>query len=90
MRIKKLTATFGGLDNAVLEPGPGLTVIAAPNEAGKSTWAAFWRAMLYGVSTREQSKTGFLADKARYLPWSGAPMAGEAQVDGAVFLEGLA
>ena len=81
MRIKKLTATFGGLDNAVLEPGPGLTVIAAPNEAGKSTWAAFWRAMLYGVSTREQSKTGFLADKARYLPWSGAPMSGEAQLE---------
>ena len=81
MRIKKLTATFGGLDNAVLEPGPGLTVIAAPNEAGKSTWAAFWRTMLYGVSTREQSKTGFLADKARYLPWSGAPMSGEAQLE---------
>lgn len=81
MRIKKLTATFGGLDNAVLEPGPGLTVIAAPNEAGKSTWAAFWRAMLYGVSTREQSKTGFLADKARYLPWSGAPMSGEARLE---------
>ena len=81
MRIKKLTATFGALDNAVLEPGPGLTVIAAPNEAGKSTWAAFWRAMLYGVSTREQSKIGFLADKARYLPWSGAPMSGEARLE---------
>lgn len=81
MRIKKLTATFGALDNAVLEPGPGLTVITAPNEAGKSTWAAFWRAMLYGVSTREQNKAGFLADKTRYLPWSGAPMSGEAQLE---------
>ncbi len=81
MRIKKLTATFGALENAVLEPGPGLTVITAPNEAGKSTWAAFWRAMLYGVSTREQNKAGFLADKTRYLPWSGAPMSGEAQLE---------
>lgn len=81
MRIKKLTATFGALENAVLEPGPGLTVITAPNEAGKSTWAAFWRAMLYGISTREQSKTGFLADKIRYLPWSGAPMSGEARME---------
>lgn len=81
MRIKKMTATFGGLNNAVLEPGEGLTVITAPNEAGKSTWAGFLKAMLYGISTREQNKTGFLADKTRYLPWSGAPMAGEMQVE---------
>lgn len=81
MRIKKLTATFGALENAVLEPGEGLTVITAPNEAGKSTWAAFWRAMLYGISTREQNKAGFLADKTRYLPWSGVPMSGEAQLE---------
>lgn len=81
MRIKKLTATFGALENAVLEPGPGLTVVSAPNEGGKSTWAGFWRAMLYGIDTRERDKTGFLADKTRYLPWSGAPMSGEAQLE---------
>ena len=46
MRIKKMTAAFGALDGAVLEPGPGLTVIAAPNEGGKSTWAGFWKAIL--------------------------------------------
>lgn len=81
MRIKKLTATFGALDGAVLEPGAGLTVVTAPNEAGKSTWAGFWRAMLYGIDTRERDRAGFLADKTRYLPWSGAPMAGEAQLE---------
>lgn len=81
MRIKKMTATFGALDNAVLEPAPGLTVIAAPNEAGKSTWAGFLKAMLYGIDTRERDKTGFLADKTRYQPWSGAPMAGEMEVE---------
>ena len=81
MKIKKLTATFGALDGAVLEPGPGLTVIIAPNEGGKSTWAGFWKAMLYGIDTRERDKSGFLADKTRYLPWSGVPMAGEAQVE---------
>ena len=82
MKIKKLTATFGALDGAVLEPGTGLTVITAPNEGGKSSWAGFWKAMLYGIDTRERDKSGFLADKTRYLPWSGAPMAGEAQVGG--------
>lgn len=81
MRIKKMTATFGALDHAMLEPGPGLTVITAPNETGKSTWAGFWKAMLYGIDTRERDKTGFLADKTRYQPWSGAPMSGEAELE---------
>lgn len=81
MKIRKMTATFGVLDNAVLEPGDGLTVIAAPNEAGKSTWAGFLKAMLYGIDTRERDRTGFLADKTRYQPWSGAPMAGELRLE---------
>ena len=81
MKIKKMTATFGGLERAVLEPGNGLTIISAPNEAGKSTWAAFLRAMLYGINTRERDKEGYLAEKNRYAPWSGAPMEGELQVE---------
>ena len=58
MRIKSMTATFGKLDHARLEPGPGLTLIHAPNEGGKSTWAAFWRTMLYGIDTRGRDKKG--------------------------------
>ena len=81
MRIKKMTAAFGALDGAVLEPGPGLTVIAAPNEGGKSTWAGFWKAMLYGIDTRERDRAGYLADKNRWQPWSGVPMSGELQVE---------
>ncbi|MCI9351961.1 MAG: AAA family ATPase, partial [Lawsonibacter sp.] len=49
MKIKSMTATFGRLERARLEPGPGLNLLHAPNEGGKSTWAAFWRAMLYGI-----------------------------------------
>ena len=81
MKIIKMTATFGSLEQAVLTPGDGLTVITAPNEAGKSTWAGFLKAMLYGIDTKERDKTGFLADKNRYQPWSGAPMAGELRVE---------
>ena len=77
MKIKSMTAAFGKLDHARLEPGPGLTVIYAPNEGGKSTWCAFWRAMLYGIDTRDRDKKGYLADKNRYQPWSGAPMEGD-------------
>ena len=81
MKIKAMTATFGKLDNAHLELGEGLNLIHAPNESGKSTWAAFWRAMLYGIDTRDRDKKNYLADKNRYQPWSGAPMAGELTVE---------
>lgn len=81
MKIKKMTATFGGLEKATLVPGDGLTIITAPNESGKSTWAAFLKAMLYGVDTKERDKAGYLADKNRYQPWNGVPMSGELQVE---------
>jgi len=77
MRIKSMTATFGKLDRARLELGEGLNLIHAPNEGGKSTWAAFWKAMLYGIDTRDRDKKGHLAEKNRWQPWSGAPMEGE-------------
>lgn len=76
MRINKLTASFGKLENQTLRLHPGLNVIYAPNESGKSTWCAFIRAMLYGVDTAERSRAGYLPDKLRYAPWSGAPMEG--------------
>ena len=77
MRIKEMTATFGGLTGQRLEFAPGLNLIQAPNESGKSTWAGFLKAMLYGIDTRDRDKKGHLADKNRYQPWSGAPMEGE-------------
>lgn len=73
MILQDLTATFGCLNNAELHLHDGLNVIYAPNEAGKSTWLAFIRAMLYGLPTRER---GALAEKNRYAPWSGAAMKG--------------
>jgi hypothetical protein len=81
MKIKSMSATFGKLENAHLELGSGLNLIHAPNEGGKSTWAAFWKAMLYGIDTRDRDKKGHLADKNRYQPWSGAPMQGEVTLE---------
>ncbi len=81
MKIRKMTATFGGLKDAILTPGEGLTVIAAPNEGGKSTWTGFLKAMLYGIDTKERDKGGFIADKNRYQPWSGEPMWGELELE---------
>ena len=76
MRIYKMTATFGKLEHAELTLEPGLNVITAPNEWGKSTWCAFLAAMLYGLDTRAKTTKTNLADKERYVPWSGSPMAG--------------
>ena len=77
MTINKLTASFGRLENETLTFHDGLNVIHAPNESGKSTWCAFIRAMLYGVDSAERVRGGFLPDKQRYAPWSGAPMEGQ-------------
>lgn len=76
MQINKLSATFGKLDSDTLELHEGLNVICAPNESGKSTWCAFIRAMLYGIDSSERQKNGYLPDKMRYAPWSGAAMQG--------------
>ena len=73
MQIRRLDATFGKLERRSLAFSPGLNIVESPNESGKSTLATFLRTMLYGLSTRDR---GALADKNRYLPWSGSPMQG--------------
>lgn len=80
MILRKLQASFGRLDNAELTLEPGLNIIAAPNESGKSTWCAFTRAMLYGIDSSERARAGYLPEKQRYLPWSGAPMQGRMEL----------
>lgn len=74
MEIHSLSATFGRLENETLDLEPGLNIIEAANESGKSTWMAFLRVMLYGLNTRDRSP---LADKRRYQPWTGNPMQGQ-------------
>ena len=76
MIIRKLRASFGKLEGESLRFHDGLNVIYAPNESGKSTWCAFIRAMLYGIDSSERARDGYLPDKQRYAPWSGAPMEG--------------
>ena len=80
MIIRKLRASFGKLENEELKLHDGLNVIYAPNESGKSTWCAFIRAMLYGVDSSERARSGYLPDKLRYAPWSGAPMEGSMEL----------
>ena len=80
MKIISITATFGKLEGETLELNGALNVLCAPNEWGKSTWCAFLTAMLYGIDTRERSRGENLAEKEKYLPWSGKPMEGTLRI----------
>ena len=80
MKIYSMTATFGKLERQTLTLQPGLNIIEAPNEWGKSTWSAFIIAMLYGIDTKARTTQAALADKERYAPWSGAPMEGRMDI----------
>ncbi|NLH01194.1 MAG: AAA family ATPase [Clostridiales bacterium] len=76
MKIHRMTATFGMLQNETLELGDGLNIIYSPNESGKSTWCAFIKAMLYGIDSSAREKGGIKPDKVKFAPWSGASMSG--------------
>ena len=80
MKILSMTATFGKLEHQTLTLKPGLNIIQAPNEWGKSTWCAFLVAMLYGIDTGARTTKFALADKERYAPWSGSPMSGRMEI----------
>ncbi len=68
MKILRLEVRhFGKLEDLVLEPEAGLNTFCRPNEFGKTTLIYFIYYMFYGYSAKMLKK---------YLPWSGAEMAG--------------
>ena len=65
MRLTRIEATrFGRLRDASLGPlGPGLTLVLGPNEAGKSSFTALVRYLLYGFPTEKSvSEKPYLSD----------------------------
>ncbi len=78
MHILEMQAAFGRLRGDSLRLEPGLNLIYAPNESGKSTWCSFIRTMLYGLPTRQ---SGPLADKNRFAPWTGEAMQGRMDLE---------
>lgn len=81
MIIRKMTASYGKLQNSSLELSPGLNIISAPNESGKSTWCSFIRSMLYGVDSSARERGGVKPDKTLFAPWNGAPMSGSMDIE---------
>ena len=75
MKINKIyISAFGGLKDFTLELNDGLNVIYGNNEDGKSTVAAFIKAMFYGTGRNSKN----LADSTRlkYTPWDNSVMGG--------------
>lgn len=76
MQILRLhIENFGKLQNFDLELEDGLTVISAENGWGKSTLAAFIKAMFYGLTytTKRALKEN---ERKRYLSWQGGAYGG--------------
>ena len=66
---------FGGLHQYDYTFGDGLNVVLHDNGWGKTTMAAFLKAMLYGYDTR-RSKDIMENERRRYLPWQGGSYGG--------------
>lgn len=67
---------FGKLSNLNINFNEGINIINEPNGWGKSTMAAFLKAMLYGFDTRKEPGA-FEKERKIYRPWQGGVYGGE-------------
>ncbi len=67
---------FGKLSNLSLNFNDGINIINEPNGWGKSTLAAFLKAMLYGFDTKKEPGA-FEKERKLYKPWQGGTYGGE-------------
>ena len=76
MQIKKIhISNFGKLHEMQMDFSEGLNVINGENGWGKSTLAAFLKAMLYGMDVT--TKRSLLEnERRRYKPWQGGAYGG--------------
>ncbi len=70
---------FGKLSQFHYEFNKGLNVIEAENGWGKTTFAAFLKAMLFGMEYRLGKRN--ITDRMRYLPWQGGKYGGNVIVE---------
>ncbi|MBE6655820.1 MAG: hypothetical protein E7609_02980 [Ruminococcaceae bacterium] len=65
---------FGCLSDCSFNFDDGLNIVFAENGKGKSTFAAFLKAMLYGLPSNR--KAGLDNERRRYAPWQGGTFGG--------------
>ena len=81
MQIKKIhISNFGKLHEMQIDFSEGLNVITGENGWGKSTLAAFLKAMLYGMDAT--TKRSLLEnERKRYKPWQGGAYGGSMEFE---------
>ena len=67
---------FGKLQDFTYEFKEGLNVICTENGWGKTTFAAFLRAMFYGLPAAGSRTKLEEAERRKYRPWNGGVMGG--------------
>lgn len=67
---------FGKLSNVNINFNEGINIINEPNGWGKSTLAAFLKAMLYGFDSKKEPGA-FEKERKIYMPWQGGTYGGE-------------
>ena len=67
---------FGKLSSLSLDFSDGINVIYGSNAWGKSTLAAFFKAMFYGLDAKKESGA-FEKERILYRPWQGGVFGGE-------------
>ncbi len=72
--IKAYISGFGRLSDFTYNFQDGLNVIEEENGWGKTTFAAFLKAMLFGMEYKRGTVN--LVDRARYMPWKGENFGG--------------
>lgn len=65
---------FGKLSQYDVELNKGITCFSEENGWGKTTFAAFLKAMLFGLDYSQSKKQ--ITDRVRYLPWNGGKFGG--------------
>jgi len=71
---------FGKLSKTFYDFTQGTNAILADNGWGKSTLAAFIKAMLYGLQN-DRKRTGQANERTRFAPWNGGVFGGELQFE---------
>ena len=80
MKINKLDASFGKLQNESLKFHEGLNIVTDPDSGRRDSWCAFIRCMLYGVDGTAQISGDKLPDRILYAPESGGLMEGSMDI----------
>lgn len=84
--IKAYINNFGQLSDFTYDFQNGLNIIEEENGWGKTTFAAFLKAMLFGMEYKRGTVN--LVDRTRYMPWNGKTFGGtlEFEVNQKVYL----